>query len=147
MNELIQALTLADEEFFIGLANKGVYKRALKDTEGLSYSTGDNIEAPLNVPVGEDTVTLMVPLSDSKCSCVSRTVCRHIISAMLLVRNNLPEGILSSDASSEKDVDSAFNGDAKEPGKEPDKEIAKTDLLASDTDNNTNDKNNDEKSR
>lgn len=145
MNELIQALTLADEEFFIGLANKGVYKRALKDTEGLSYSAGDNIEAPLNVPVGEDTVTLMVPLSDSKCSCVSRTVCRHIISAMLLVRNNLPEGILSSDDSSEKDVDSAFNGDAKEPGKEPDKEIAKTDLSTSDTDKKTNDKNNDEK--
>lgn len=95
MNELKKALAEADEASLTALANKGIYKRACKDIEGLtpeSEITGDTAE----ISIGGETVTLKVPLSECRCSCVSRTVCRHIISAVLLMKGTLTEEDVSS---------------------------------------------------
>lgn len=93
MSELIKALSAADEDFFIGLANKGVYKRALKDIEGMTFSAPSPEAESISVPLGDAEVTLVAPLEKSSCSCISRTVCRHLLSAMLLVKQSIPESV------------------------------------------------------
>ncbi len=90
MNELFQAVSAADEDALIALANKGIYKRACKDIEGMQpeiVQRGDTAE----VLVSGETVTLKAPLTECRCTCVSRTVCRHIISAILLMKRSLPQ--------------------------------------------------------
>lgn len=90
MNELLKAVAAADEDFLVSLANKGLYKRAVKDIDGVApdiKNNGDTAE----ISVGGETVTLKTPLTECKCSCVSRTVCRHILSAILLMKSTVSE--------------------------------------------------------
>ncbi|MBR1864772.1 MAG: hypothetical protein IJ806_11885 [Ruminococcus sp.] len=87
--ELINALSAADEALLTGLANKGIYKRACKDTEGVSADFTEK-DGCAELTVGGERVTVKVPLGESLCSCPSRTVCRHIIGAVLILREQLP---------------------------------------------------------
>lgn len=90
MNKIKKALIQANENFLISLSNKGTYKRACKDTNGMiliSCEDSDNII----VEISSETVNVKSPLAESSCTCVSRTVCRHIIGAILLLKNNLTE--------------------------------------------------------
>ena len=90
MNEITKVLAKADETFLISLANKGVYKRACKDTDGMmliSHDEGENVI----VEISGETVKVSAPLEKCSCTCVSRTVCRHIIGAIILLRQNLTE--------------------------------------------------------
>lgn len=94
MNELFQAVSAADEDALIALANKGIFKRACKDIEGMQpeiIQHGDTAE----VLVSGETVTLKAPLTECRCTCVSRTVCRHIVSAILLMKRSLPPTAVS----------------------------------------------------
>ena len=90
--ELAEALAAADEEKLTALANRGIYKRALKDTEG---QTADMIqsETAVVVKMGDERCIIRAPLEKSSCTCPSRTVCRHIIGAILLLRKELPEDL------------------------------------------------------
>ncbi|WP_294492087.1 SWIM zinc finger family protein [uncultured Ruminococcus sp.] len=78
VQKLRQLIAAADEDALIGLANKGTYKRACKDAEGLTaeFEEGDDC---ITLSFGGETVTLKAPLENSTCSCPSRAVCRHII--------------------------------------------------------------------
>ncbi|MCM1133347.1 MAG: hypothetical protein NC340_07735 [Ruminococcus flavefaciens] len=90
MNEVTKALVNADENFLVSLSNKGVYKRACKDTDGMmliSREEGDSVI----VEISGETVSVKSPLAESSCTCISRTVCRHIIGAIILLKNNLNE--------------------------------------------------------
>lgn len=88
MDELKKALVFADENFLVGLSNKGIYKRACKDTDGAEadFELSENFAV---VRTGGETCTISVPLAESKCSCVARGICRHIIGAILILRNNV----------------------------------------------------------
>lgn len=88
MNELKKAVASVDEETLTALANKGIYKRACKDIDGVIPEITDNGDTA-EVNIGGEKVTLKSPLSECKCSCVSRNVCRHIISAILLMKKSL----------------------------------------------------------
>ncbi len=90
MDLLTKALANANEESLTALANKGLYKRAVKDTDSAALSCR-RTENSAEVDIGGETVTLCVPLENSKCSCVSRTVCRHILGAILLMKNSLSD--------------------------------------------------------
>ena len=85
MNEVKKAVISANEDSLIELANKGIYKRACKDIDGVKPEFTENAD-DITVSVGGETVTVKSPLSESKCSCVSRTVCRHIIGAIVLMK-------------------------------------------------------------
>ncbi len=90
MNKVKKALIQADEDFLVSLANKGTYKRACKDIDGMmliSHEDGDDVI----VEISGETVTVKLSLAESSCTCVSRTVCRHIIGAIILLKNNLTE--------------------------------------------------------
>lgn len=74
-----------DDDYLIGIANKGIVKRAYKDKEEGKYqvlSTGESAE----VSVGGERVSIRFPLGESRCSCPSRTVCRHVVLGILALR-------------------------------------------------------------
>lgn len=83
-----------DDDYLIGISNKGIVKRAYKDMETTlcsfldsdlkdkalqDFSAGDAIA----VKVGEETVQVRMPLGESTCSCPSRSICRHVMLGIL----------------------------------------------------------------
>ncbi len=82
-----QILEIADDDYLIGISNKGIVKRAYKDREELGETTVVTEEAEaLVVPVGGETVSIRYPLGESKCSCPSRSICRHVVLGILLAK-------------------------------------------------------------
>ncbi|MBO6141634.1 MAG: hypothetical protein J6O40_07565 [Ruminococcus sp.] len=89
VNKTIAAeLSSADEEYLTALANKGLYKRALKDAEGISpvYKEADG---GIEISVGQESCVIKAPLSDSICSCPARGVCRHILAAAIALKGEV----------------------------------------------------------
>ncbi|MCM1065855.1 MAG: hypothetical protein NC420_15585 [Eubacterium sp.] len=87
MNEWKERLADVDDDYLIGISNKGIVKRAYKDKEESAaevQSLGDEAV----VKVGEETVTVCFPLGESRCSCPSRSICRHVVQAILTLRES-----------------------------------------------------------
>lgn len=92
-NETLAAkLSAANEDTLTALANKGLYKRALKDIEGLSAEYTE-VDDTIQIAVGGEQCVIRFPFEKSTCSCPSRTVCRHILGAILLLKKDVPEGL------------------------------------------------------
>lgn len=89
-DQLAAAIRKADEESLTAIANKGIYKRAVKDAESAEGDITDS-GAAAEVSVGGEKCVITLPLGESSCTCPSRTVCRHIITAILLLKKQLPE--------------------------------------------------------
>ena len=109
MSAITDALRAADESYLVGMSNKGLYKRAVKDLEsadGTVTPDGDT----LVVAVGGETITLRDPLWESTCSCPSRSICRHVLTAILFAQSR------SDDAEEEPEP---IPEDAPEPESEP----------------------------
>ena len=79
------ALAAADDNYLIGLSNKGTVNRARKDLANLN-PTAEAAGEMAVVTMGDETVMLSVPLGKSMCSCPSASMCRHRIGAMLWLR-------------------------------------------------------------
>lgn len=101
-----QSLAEVDEDYLAGISNRGIVKRAYKDleSEGDQASaipeTMDWSAAELEVSAGGEKVTLRLPLGESRCSCPSRSICRHVIMGIVLARQavlNAGEGSGDSD--------------------------------------------------
>lgn len=109
MEELKRLLLQTDEEYLIGLSNKGTVKRAYKDLEQEAPSvTWDGEEAEASWK--EAVCRIRAPFGDSTCSCPSRSVCRHLIAAILyLKRAAEDENRKSAEAAGRKE-----NPDGKE---------------------------------
>jgi len=90
MGELMNAVKSADDEYLTGLTNKGTVKRAYKDMETAEISA-EYGESEIIANVGEEKCTIKEPLAESKCSCPSRSICRHIITAILWLKGNAGE--------------------------------------------------------
>ncbi len=96
MEKWRERLAGIDDDYLIGLSNKGTVKRAYKDMEeGLS---GGEAAAKIGalgdeavVKVGAETVTVRFPLGESKCTCPSRSICRHVVHAILALRKSCLE--------------------------------------------------------
>lgn len=74
-----------DDEYLIGISNKGIVKRAYKDKEEIPAEVIETGEV-ISVRVGDETVTVCFPLGESRCSCPSRSICRHVVQAILALR-------------------------------------------------------------
>ena len=79
------ALAAADDDYLIGLSNKGTVNRAKKDLQSLK-PTAEAAGEMVVVTMGGETVMLFAPLGKSMCSCPSASMCRHRIGAMLWLR-------------------------------------------------------------
>ncbi len=74
-----------DDDYLVGMANKGIVKRAYKDMEAGDYKVV-SAEGEAQVTVGGETVVLRQPLGESSCSCPSRTICRHVVLGILALK-------------------------------------------------------------
>ena len=87
MEELKSLIQQVDDDYLIGLSNKGTVKRAYKDLEQeqpkASWQGGE-----AEVSLKEETCVVRVPLGESSCSCPSRSICRHVITAILWLKKS-----------------------------------------------------------
>ncbi|NDV67175.1 SWIM zinc finger family protein [Bacteroides sp. 224] len=117
----------ANESFLVTLANKGLYKRALKDLEAggkVELIAGDSLQVQLE----DVTVTLNENMTQSTCTCPSKTVCKHILMAILAVAEYASSSGTDSEASEallDKDVSSEPS-----PVIEPWKELKEADIVS-----------------
>ena len=88
MTPLHSALLAADESYLVGMSNKGLYKRAVKDLESGGCTVIASGET-MQVSVSGETCTLVESLWESTCTCPSRSICRHILTAILFARSQL----------------------------------------------------------
>lgn len=84
--KLRAALAAADDDYLVGLSNKGTVNRAKKDLEKQT-PTAEAAGEMMVVTMGDETVMLTAPLGGSMCSCPSSSMCRHRISAILWLRD------------------------------------------------------------
>ena len=80
------ALAAADDDYLIGLSNKGTLNRAKKDLQSLK-PTAEAAGEMVVVTMGGETAMLFAPLGKSVCSCPSASMCRHRIGAMVWLRD------------------------------------------------------------
>ena len=74
-----------NDEYLTGLTNKGIVKRAYKDKETSTVKILKT-EEEASVQVDDETVVLRIPLGESMCSCPSRSICKHIILGILVLK-------------------------------------------------------------
>lgn len=98
-----------DDDYLVGLSNKGIVKRAYKDKEEVAAQIGEMGEEA-SVKVGSETVTVRFPLGESKCTCPSRSMCRHVVQAILVLREScLKQGDAAAGAGAGQTEDAAAN--------------------------------------
>lgn len=86
MSEIRNFLENIDDEYLIGLTNKGILKRSYKDLESETVVISEQGEE-ITGSMGEITVRLKMPLTNSDCSCPSTSICKHIVMTILAVKN------------------------------------------------------------
>lgn len=86
MTDWKRILAGADDDYLTGLSNKGTVKRAHKDRETVRTQILDKSDEGIKVKAGEEEVLIRPVLANSQCSCPSRSICRHIVQAVLVLR-------------------------------------------------------------
>lgn len=102
--QLATVLETIDEDYLIGLCNKGTVNRAKKDLAALpAPEVAANGESVL---VRWDDVECMIrtPLGESSCSCPSSSICRHRIAAMLWLKENCKQQAPDQTPDAKRDV-------------------------------------------
>lgn len=87
MSDWKSRLADVDDDYLVGISNKGIVKRAYKDKEEAAAEIV-SMEEEASIKIGEETVTVCFPLGKSKCTCPSRSICRHVIQAILTLREH-----------------------------------------------------------
>lgn len=89
---LAQLLASQDEAALIALSSKGLVKRAQKDVQAgaVTITSRDDRQAECNV-LGETVNLVGKSMSDARCTCTALGICRHILSAVLTLREGTPE--------------------------------------------------------
>lgn len=117
--ELRALLGQVDDDYLIGLGNKGILKRAYKDLEQ-ENPVAQWQQEKVKIRLSEETCEICVPLGESTCTCPSRSMCRHIVTAVLWLKKNLGTGDCggqeAGDGSAAEKAEGA--GQAGEAGKE-----------------------------
>lgn len=89
---LSAALAAADEDYLVGLCNKGTVNRAKKDLAALAEPEAEPEGAGVTVRLGDAACFITAPLGESRCSCPSGAICRHRIAAILWLKGRLDTG-------------------------------------------------------
>lgn len=106
LNQAKAFVPYATEAFLVTLANKGLYKRALKDLETTARIELRESENGIQVTLDDVTVTLFPNVAQSTCTCPSKTVCKHILMGILSASEyassgGAPTATVSSQSSTE----------------------------------------------
>ena len=119
MTDWKKELAEIDDEYLTGLTNKGIVKRARKDKETAPVKIL-KIEDEAALQVDRETVILSIPLGESKCSCPSRSICRHIILGILVLKEQ------TADTDAEQ-TDTGTQEKETDPENSPEKETDRND--------------------
>ncbi len=92
MEDWKEILREADEDYLIGISNKGIVKRAYKDKEEGNYEVL-SFGSDAIVRVGGENVQIKSPLGDSICSCPSRSICRHVVLGILALKERMEKQV------------------------------------------------------
>lgn len=88
INEIKSFLPFINEEFIVSISNKGIYKRSVKDLEkareNISLAVKDT--GLIEVKIEDAVVELNVNIQNSKCTCPSSSICKHIVMALLYLK-------------------------------------------------------------
>ncbi len=112
MSDWKDRLADVDDDYLIGISNKGIVKRAYKDKEE-SEAEVLSLGEEAVVKVGGETVTVRFPLGESGCSCPSRSICRHVVQAVLTLKESV-QGTADSPDRKESVQGTADSPDRKE---------------------------------
>ncbi|MBR3834297.1 MAG: SWIM zinc finger family protein [Lachnospiraceae bacterium] len=91
MSEMIKYFQTIDDDYLVGLSNKGIVKRSYKDLESVAVDI-DETDKCINVSMEDVSCKLYMPLGDSKCSCPSRSMCKHIVMGAIAVKRKYESG-------------------------------------------------------
>lgn len=91
MTQIEQIINEIDDDYLIGISNKGIVKRAYKDLENCEVKVTDRSDDAISADTGEEKTVIKTPLSESTCSCPSRTICKHRIMAIIVIKKSLED--------------------------------------------------------
>lgn len=80
-----------DEEYLIGVSNKGTVKRAAKDLEKVSEIKYEINDQDIEFILDDIKCTVSNEVQKYKCSCPSRSICKHVIMCYLYLIENASE--------------------------------------------------------
>ena len=75
MAEIHEFLKDIDDDYLVGLTNKGIVKRSYKDLENENVELIDEGET-IGGKIGDIATTIRLPLTDSTCTCPSSSLCK-----------------------------------------------------------------------
>ncbi len=73
------------EENLVKISNKGIYKRGLKDADNVGKAEISGNDEFIKVNFDDIEVNIKEDFSEFNCSCQSKTVCRHVITALIII--------------------------------------------------------------
>ncbi|PDZ08805.1 hypothetical protein CON70_25830 [Bacillus pseudomycoides] len=83
-NHFLNVLSSIDETYLIAMSNKGTYKRAMKDLAVVLNVKMDVEEGAAQIHLDDGiTVTFTGDIRSYSCSCEARSICKHVIMALL----------------------------------------------------------------
>lgn len=83
-NHFLNVLSSIDETYLIAMSNKGTYKRATKDLAAVSNVKMDVEENAAQIQFDDEiTVTFTGDIRSYSCTCDARSICKHVIMALL----------------------------------------------------------------
>ncbi len=91
MSERIKYFLNLDDDYLVGLSNKGIVKRSYKDLADATIAITETAEC-IEISLEDVSCKLYVPLGDSKCSCPSRSMCKHIVMGAIAVKRRYEAG-------------------------------------------------------
>jgi hypothetical protein len=89
MPSLKEQISIIDEEYLLGISNLGIFNRSQKELESslikLNFENNTELEA---IFADNTIVKITGAIGNFKCSCPSRTICKHVIMALLKASEN-----------------------------------------------------------
>lgn len=90
MEQLQTALRQVDDDYLTGLSNKGILKRAYKDLAEEAPAVVWQ-DGTAKVTLQSETCEIKNLLGESSCSCPSSSICRHVVTAILWLKNQMDQ--------------------------------------------------------
>lgn len=120
MDKWRDRLADVDDDYLYGISNKGIVKRAYKDMEETAVEISDIMDDKAIIKVGAETVTVRFPLGESKCSCPSRSICRHVVQGILALREScLRAGAETAKSQAAEAQESIAGAEQRQPAEAP----------------------------
>lgn len=88
LQKLVAIARTLDDEALASLANKGLVRRAQKDLESSRPALVSADADRVQFQIGDAIVEIVEPLGRSRCSCPAAGICRHILVALVFLRDD-----------------------------------------------------------